>query len=37
MQQDWQRRCREEQNDKSIKPKVLAEFSKKTLTRGQGR
>jgi hypothetical protein len=28
MQQDWQRRCREEQNDKS-KPKVLAEFSEK--------
>jgi hypothetical protein len=27
-QQDWQRRCREEQNDKS-KPKVLAEFSEK--------
>jgi hypothetical protein len=26
-QQDWQRRCREEQNDKS-KPKVLAEISK---------
>jgi hypothetical protein len=25
-QRDWQRRCREEQNDKS-KPKVLAEFS----------
>jgi hypothetical protein len=25
---DWQRRCREEQNDKS-KPKVLAEFSEK--------
>jgi hypothetical protein len=28
MQRDWQRRCREEQNDKS-KPKVLAEFSEK--------
>jgi hypothetical protein len=28
MQRDWQRRCREEQNDKS-KPKVLAEISKK--------
>jgi hypothetical protein len=28
MQQDWQRRCRKEQNDKS-KPKVLAEFSEK--------
>jgi hypothetical protein len=27
-QRDWQRRCREEQNDKS-KPKVLAEFSEK--------
>jgi hypothetical protein len=27
-QQDWQRRCQEEQNDKS-KPKVLAEFSEK--------
>jgi hypothetical protein len=27
-QQDWQRRCREEQNNKS-KPKVLAEFSEK--------
>jgi hypothetical protein len=26
MQQDWQRRCREEQNDKSM-PKVLAEIS----------
>jgi hypothetical protein len=28
MQQYWQRRCREEQNDKS-KPKVLAEISEK--------
>jgi hypothetical protein len=28
MQRDWQRRCREEQNDKS-KPKVLAEISEK--------
>jgi hypothetical protein len=28
MQRDWQRRCREEQNNKS-KPKVLAEFSEK--------
>jgi hypothetical protein len=28
MQRDWQRRCREEQNDKS-KPKVPAEFSEK--------
>jgi hypothetical protein len=27
-QRDWQRRCREEQNDKS-KPKVLAEISEK--------
>jgi hypothetical protein len=27
-QRDWQRHCREEQNDKS-KPKVLAEFSEK--------
>jgi hypothetical protein len=27
-QRDWQRRCREEQNDKS-KPKVRAEFSEK--------
>jgi hypothetical protein len=27
-QRDWQRRCREEQNDKS-EPKVLAEFSEK--------
>jgi hypothetical protein len=27
-QRDWQRRCREEQNDKS-KPKVLAEFAEK--------
>jgi hypothetical protein len=27
-QRDWQRRCREEQNNKS-KPKVLAEFSEK--------
>jgi hypothetical protein len=27
-QRDWQRRCREEQNDKS-KPEVLAEISKK--------
>jgi hypothetical protein len=27
-QRDWQRRCREEQNDK-IKPKVLAEISEK--------
>jgi hypothetical protein len=27
-QWDWQRRCREEQNDKS-KPNVLAEFSEK--------
>jgi hypothetical protein len=27
-QRDWQRCCREEQNDKS-KPKVLAEFSEK--------
>jgi hypothetical protein len=27
-QRDWQRRCREEQNDKS-KPKVLVEFSEK--------
>jgi hypothetical protein len=29
-QRDWQRRCREEQNDKS-KPKVLAEISEKIL------
>jgi hypothetical protein len=28
MQRDWQRRCREEQNDKS-KPEVVAEISKK--------
>jgi hypothetical protein len=28
MQRDWQRRCREEQNDKS-KPKMLAEISEK--------
>jgi hypothetical protein len=28
MQRDWQRRCREEQNNKS-KPKVLAEISEK--------
>jgi hypothetical protein len=27
-QRDWQRRCREEQNDKS-KPRVLAEISEK--------
>jgi hypothetical protein len=27
-QRDWQRRCREEQNDKS-KPEVLAEISEK--------
>jgi hypothetical protein len=27
-QRDWQRHCREEQNDKS-KPKVLAEISEK--------
>jgi hypothetical protein len=28
MRRDWQRRCREEQNDKS-KPEVLAEISEK--------
>jgi hypothetical protein len=28
MQRDWQRRCQEEQNDKS-KPKMLAEISEK--------
>jgi hypothetical protein len=30
MQRDWQRHCREEQNNKS-KPKVLAEISEKMI------
>jgi hypothetical protein len=34
MQRDWQRRCREEQNDKS-KHKGLAEFSKKMNRRSR--
>jgi hypothetical protein len=33
-QRDWQRRCREEQNDKS-KPKVLVEFSEKMNQRSR--
>jgi hypothetical protein len=31
MQRDWQRRCREERNDKS-KPEVIAEISEKDET-----